>query len=64
MLTVTKVELHLSHFQAEKERLEERFAFAEVDGCREKLSNFCVEPPGLVLDGRSPKLGCLKARMP
>ena len=64
LLTATKVELDLSHLQAEKERLEERYAFAEVDGCREKLSNFCVEPPGLVLDGRSDRLGCLKARIP
>ena len=50
--------------KAEKDRLEEPFAFAVVDGRKEKLGNFRVEPPGLFRGrGQHPKMGKLKARV-
>ena len=50
--------------KAERDRLEEPFAFAVVDGRREKLGNFRVEPPGLFRGrGEHPKMGMLKARI-
>jgi len=50
--------------KAERDRLEEPFAFAVVDGRREKLGNFRVEPPGLFRGrGEHPKMGQLKARI-
>merc|ERR1719253_2447217 len=50
--------------KAERDRLEEPFAFAVVDGRKEKLGNFRVEPPGLFRGrGEHPKMGTLKARI-
>ena len=50
--------------KAERDRLEEPFAFAVVDGRREKLGNFRVEPPGLFRGrGEHPKMGQLKSRI-
>ena len=43
---------------------EERFLYALVDGRKEKLGNFRVEPPGLFRGrGAHPKMGKLKARI-
>tara|TARA_B110001452_G_scaffold42271_1_gene32427 strand:+ start:859 stop:2181 length:1323 start_codon:yes stop_codon:yes gene_type:complete len=50
--------------KAEKDKLEEPFCFAIVDGRKEKLGNFRVEPPGLFRGrGEHPKMGHLKARI-
>jgi len=48
----------------EKEAAEEKFKFATIDGRREKIGNFRVEPPGLFRGrGEHPKMGCLKRRV-
>lgn len=45
----------------EKLALEEKYGFATVDGRKEKVGNFRVEPPGLFRGrGAHPKAGCLK----
>lgn len=45
----------------EKKELEEKYGFAVVDGRKEKVGNFRVEPPGLFRGrGAHPKAGCLK----
>ncbi|KAL1529831.1 hypothetical protein AB1Y20_000763 [Prymnesium parvum] len=50
--------------KAEKDALEANFMYAVVDGQREKLGNFRVEPPGLFRGrGEHPKMGQLKARI-
>jgi hypothetical protein len=50
--------------KAEKDVLEEPFLHAIVDGRKEKLGNFRVEPPGLFRGrGKHPKMGQLKKRM-
>lgn len=49
---------------AEKKRLEQIYGFAVVDGCRERVGNFKVEPPGLFRGrGDHPKTGKLKRRV-
>eukprot|EP00899_Mesostigma_viride_P007670 jgi/Mesvir1/16904/Mv15773-RA.2 len=48
----------------EKLKAEEKYAYAIVDGNREKMANFRVEPPGLFRGrGEHPKMGMLKARV-
>jgi len=48
----------------EKMRLEEKYMWAVVDGVREKVGNFRVEPPGLFRGrGEHPKMGKLKKRI-
>ena len=48
----------------EKDAIEEPFIHAIVDGRKEKLGNFRVEPPGLFRGrGAHPKMGKLKARI-
>jgi DNA topoisomerase-1 len=47
-----------------KDRLEEPFKFCEINGRKEKVGNFRVEPPGLFRGrGEHPKQGFLKKRI-
>ncbi|KAL9236257.1 hypothetical protein vseg_010950 [Gypsophila vaccaria] len=48
----------------EKLKLEEKYMWAIVDGVKEKVGNFRVEPPGLFRGrGEHPKMGKLKKRI-
>ena len=48
----------------EKDKFEEPYLYALVDGRKEKVGNFRVEPPGLFRGrGAHPKMGKLKARI-
>ncbi|XP_076909463.1 DNA topoisomerase 1 alpha-like [Bidens hawaiensis] len=48
----------------EKMKLEEKYMWAVVDGVKEKIGNFRVEPPGLFRGrGEHPKMGKLKRRI-
>ncbi|RUS17779.1 topoisomerase I [Endogone sp. FLAS-F59071] len=48
----------------EKTALEEKYMYAMVDGRKEKVGNFRIEPPGLFRGrGAHPKTGCLKKRV-
>ncbi|KAG9137294.1 hypothetical protein Leryth_014921 [Lithospermum erythrorhizon] len=48
----------------EKTKLEEKYMWAIVDGVKEKVGNFRVEPPGLFRGrGEHPKMGKLKRRI-
>lgn len=48
----------------EKAAAEAKYMYATVDGKREKVGNFRVEPPGLFRGrGEHPKMGKLKARI-
>ncbi|XP_011627735.1 DNA topoisomerase 1 alpha isoform X1 [Amborella trichopoda] len=48
----------------EKAKLEEKYMWAIVDGVKEKVGNFRVEPPGLFRGrGEHPKMGKLKRRI-
>ena len=48
----------------EKAELQERYGWALVDGYKQKIGNFRVEPPGLFLGrGEHPKTGCVKKRI-
>ena len=48
----------------EKERFDQMYGYAIVDGIREKVGNYKVEPPGLFRGrGEHPKMGMLKKRI-
>ncbi|XP_024528843.1 DNA topoisomerase 1 alpha [Selaginella moellendorffii] len=48
----------------EKAKAEERYAWVLIDGVKEKVGNFRVEPPGLFRGrGEHPKMGKLKRRI-
>ncbi|XP_053321970.1 DNA topoisomerase I, mitochondrial isoform X2 [Spea bombifrons] len=48
----------------EASRLQEEFGFCTLDGHREKIGNFKIEPPGLFRGrGDHPKMGMLKKRI-
>ena len=50
--------------KAARDAQEAPFRFATVDGRREQVGNFRVEPPGLFRGrGEHPKMGCLKRRI-
>ncbi|CAM0902192.1 unnamed protein product [Alopecurus aequalis] len=50
--------------QAERLKKEDKFMWAFVDGVKEKVGNFRVEPPGLFRGrGEHPKMGKLKRRI-
>jgi len=52
------------YLKAERERQYEIYGYAIVDGVREKVGNFKVEPPGLFRGrGDHPKAGVLKKRL-
>ncbi|KAN0040528.1 hypothetical protein ACTA71_008865 [Dictyostelium dimigraforme] len=49
---------------AEKKKIQEKHGFATIDGFKEKVGNYMVEPPGLFLGrGQHPKTGMLKHRI-
>ena len=49
--------------KAEKDKLEEPFTTCTLDGRKEKVGNFRVEPPGLFRGrGEHPKKGALKVK--
>jgi DNA topoisomerase IB len=48
----------------EKDKQEEPFLYATIDGRKERVGNFRVEPPGLFRGrGEHPKMGKLKKRI-
>ncbi|KAI0244736.1 DNA topoisomerase 1 [Massospora cicadina] len=48
----------------EKEAIEAKYGIALLDGRKEKVGNFRIEPPGLFRGrGEHPRTGCLKARV-
>jgi DNA topoisomerase-1 len=48
----------------EKEKMRAKYGYAVVDGRKEKIANYMVEPPGLFLGrGAHPKTGMLKPRV-
>ena len=48
----------------ERERLAEIYGFAVVDGVKERVGNYRIEPPGLFLGrGLHPKTGMFKVRL-
>jgi DNA topoisomerase-1 len=48
----------------EKKRIQEKYGFAVVNGRKEKIANYMVEPPGLFLGrGEHPKIGRVKKRI-
>ena len=51
----------LKKIKDEKANLEDPFLYAVIDGRKEKIGNFRIEPPGLFRGrGTHPKAGCLK----
>ena len=49
----------------QKDELEEKYTTCLLDGRKEKVGNFRVEPPGLFRGrGEHPKKGALKVRTP
>jgi DNA topoisomerase-1 len=60
--TMTKEEKEVA--KKEKKELEDKYGSVLVDGRKEKVGNFRVEPPGLFRGrGAHPKAGCLKLRV-
>lgn len=50
--------------KAEKDKLEEKFYYCQLDGRKEKIGNFRIEPPGLFRGrGEHPKTGRVKTRV-
>ena len=50
--------------KAEKDKAEEQYQWATIDGRREKVGNYRVEPPGLFRGrGEHPKMGRVKKRI-
>ncbi|KAG0137501.1 hypothetical protein HOY82DRAFT_666976 [Tuber indicum] len=50
--------------KAEKDKAEEKYLYCYLDGRKEKVGNFRVEPPGLFRGrGEHPKTGMVKARV-
>ncbi|KAG0369084.1 hypothetical protein BC939DRAFT_454034 [Gamsiella multidivaricata] len=48
----------------EKATLDEKYGFCMLDGRKEKVGNYRIEPPGLFRGrGKHPKTGCLKLRV-
>jgi DNA topoisomerase-1 len=51
--------------RVEKENLREKYGFAIVDGVKEKMANYILEPPGLFRGrGDHPRMGCIKVSIP
>ncbi|KAJ2682985.1 DNA topoisomerase 1 [Coemansia spiralis] len=60
--TMTKAEKEAA--KKEKQDIEEKYGFCMLDGRREKVGNFRIEPPGLFRGrGAHPKTGMLKTRV-
>ncbi len=50
--------------KAEKKELQEKYGFATLDGHKQKVGNYMVEPPGIFLGrGNHPKTGMWKRRL-
>lgn len=48
----------------ENEALTEKYGFCVIDGHKQKIGNFKIEPPGLFRGrGEHPKMGMLKRRV-
>jgi len=59
-----KDKLYRARLKAEKAAMDEIYGYAIVDGVREKVGNYKVEPPGLFRGrGDHPKAGMLKKRL-
>merc|ERR1719317_523370 len=59
-----KDKAYRDQLKAKKAELDEIYGYAVVDGVREKVGNYCVEPPGLFRGrGDHPKAGMLKKRL-
>jgi len=59
-----KDKLYRAKLKAEKAAMDEIYGYAIVDGVREKVGNYKVEPPGLFRGrGDHPKAGMLKKRL-
>ncbi|KAK9702291.1 DNA topoisomerase 1 [Basidiobolus ranarum] len=53
-----------AEIKAQKLLIDEKYGYAILDGRREKVGNFRIEPPGLFRGrGEHPKTGCLKQRV-
>ncbi|KAJ2802957.1 DNA topoisomerase 1, partial [Coemansia furcata] len=60
--TMTKAEKEAA--KKEKQDIEDKYGFCMLDGRREKVGNFRIEPPGLFRGrGAHPKTGMLKTRV-
>lgn len=56
--------LYRARLKADKAKMDEIYGYAIVDGVREKVGNYKVEPPGLFRGrGDHPKAGMLKKRL-
>ncbi|RKP25788.1 DNA topoisomerase I [Syncephalis pseudoplumigaleata] len=54
----------LKAIKEEKLAIEEKYAYCMLDGRKEKIGNFRIEPPSLLRGrGAHPKTGCLKSRI-
>lgn len=54
----------IQKLKEEAEKLEQEFGYCILDGHREKIGNFKMEPPGLFCGrGDHPKMGMLKRRI-
>jgi len=59
-----KDKAYKDELKSKKADLDEIYGYAVVDGVREKVGNYCVEPPGLFRGrGDHPKAGMLKKRL-
>jgi DNA topoisomerase-1 len=64
MLFIVFLSCDVQAEKAEKQRLKEKYGYAIVDGRKEAVANFTVEPPGLFLGrGNHPKAGKFKVRL-
>ncbi|CCD23929.1 DNA topoisomerase 1 NDAI_0C02690 [Naumovozyma dairenensis CBS 421] len=62
--TRQKSSLEKKQIRLEREKAEEKYKFCELDGRKEQVGNFKVEPPGLFRGrGAHPKTGKLKRRV-
>lgn len=53
--------IQLQKIKAEKLAIDEKYGWCVLDGRKEKVGNFRIEPPGLFRGrGEHPKTGCLK----
>lgn len=54
----------MQKIKEENERLTKEYGFCMIDGHKEKIGNFKIEPPGLFRGrGEHPKMGKLKRRV-
>lgn len=59
-----KVNVYFQKIKEEKDEMQKEYGVAVVDGHKEKIGNFRIEPPGLFRGrGTHPKMGMLKRRV-